>query len=75
LEGLIVGDMSNIKKNTTKWGSSIEQLILDATLEYDFPILFGFPAGHEADNRALIFGRKVRLDIQPEKATLLHLTN
>lgn len=63
LKGLIVGDMSNIKKNTTVWGTSIEQLILDATSEYDFPILFGFPAGHEPDNRALIMGRTVELNI------------
>lgn len=63
LKGLIVGDMSNIKKNTTSWGSSIEQLILDATAEYDIPILFGFPAGHEADNRALIFGRKIQMNV------------
>lgn len=63
LKGLIVGDMSNIKKNTTSWGSSIEQLILDATAEYDIPILFKFPAGHEADNRALIFGRKIQLNV------------
>jgi len=62
LKGLIVGDMTNIKKNTTKWGSSIEQLILDATKEYDFPILFGFPAGHEPDNRALILGRTIQLN-------------
>jgi muramoyltetrapeptide carboxypeptidase len=55
--------MSNIKKNTTSWGSSIEQLILDATAEYDIPILFKFPAGHEADNRALIFGRKIQLNV------------
>jgi muramoyltetrapeptide carboxypeptidase len=61
LKGLIVGDMTNIKKNSPLWGSSIEQLILDATSEYDFPILFGFPGGHEPDNRALIFGRTVKI--------------
>jgi muramoyltetrapeptide carboxypeptidase len=61
LKGLIVGDMTNIKKNSPLWGTSIEQLILDATSEYDFPILFGFPGGHEPDNRALIFGRTVEI--------------
>ena len=66
IRGLIVGDMTSIKKNTTKWGSSIEQLILDATSEYDFPILFGFPAGHEADNRALIFGRTITMNTEKE---------
>lgn len=63
LKGLIVGDMTNIKKNTTVWGTSIEQLILDATSEFDFPILFGFPAGHEPDNRAMIMGRKVNIEV------------
>ena len=68
LKGLVVGDMTNIKKNTTVWGTSIEQLILDAVSEYDFPILFGFPAGHEPDNRALIMGRKIKLIVNETTA-------
>ncbi len=70
-KGLIVGDMSNIKKNTTKWGSSIEQLILDAISEYDFPVLFNFPAGHETDNRALILGRTVELTVTKEQSKVV----
>ena len=62
-KGLIVGDMSNIKKNTTAWGSSIEQLILDVVGEFDFPVIFNFPAGHEPDNRALVFGEKIKMNI------------
>jgi len=62
VNGLIVGDISSIKKNSTKWGSSIEQLILDVVPE-NIPVLFDFPAGHNADNRALILGRKVKLSI------------
>jgi len=64
--GLIVGDISNIKMNTTKWGSTIEQLIFDVVAEYDFPILFQFPAGHESDNRALIFGRTIEVNVTKE---------
>ncbi len=62
VKAVIIGDMSLIKKNSTKWGSSIDQLILDV-LPKDIPVLFDFPAGHEADNRALIFGRKIKLTI------------
>ena len=64
--GLVVGDISNIKTNTTKWGSTIEQLILDAVAAYDFPVLFNFPAGHEPDNRALILGRSIDLSVTKE---------
>jgi muramoyltetrapeptide carboxypeptidase len=62
VNAVIVGDMSLVKKNTTKWGSSIEQLILDVIPE-DIPVLFNFPAGHEAENRAMFFGRNVQLVI------------
>lgn len=63
-KGLIVGNMNNIKKNTTVWGASIEQLILDVVAEYDFPVLFDFPAGHETDNRALTLGRRIQMNVK-----------
>ena len=63
VKAVIVGDMSLIKKNSTKWGSSINQLILDV-LPKNIPVLFNFPAGHEADNRALIFGRNIELKVE-----------
>ena len=62
-KGVIVGDMSKLRKNTTLWGTSIEQLILDALADYDFPIAFNMPAGHEKDNRALIFGKEISLNV------------
>ncbi|WP_418644195.1 S66 peptidase family protein [Tenacibaculum insulae] len=61
IKGVIVGDMTKIKKNSTPWGSSIEQLILDI-IPKDVPVLFNFPAGHEPDNRALIMGREVEVN-------------
>ncbi|MCI2229987.1 LD-carboxypeptidase [Polaribacter sp. MSW13] len=62
--GLIIGDISNIKKNSTDWGYTIEELVLDVVKEYDFPVMFDFPAGHKPDNRALIFGRKAVLTVK-----------
>jgi muramoyltetrapeptide carboxypeptidase len=70
VKAVIVGDMSSIKKNSTQWGSTIEQLILDVIPE-NIPVLFDFPAGHEADNRALIFGRNVALEVYMENYSLV----
>ncbi|MBU2921791.1 LD-carboxypeptidase [Winogradskyella psychrotolerans] len=70
LNGLVVGDMSKMRKNTTLWGTSVEQLILDALEDYDFPIAFNVPAGHEKDNRALVLGRTVELTVAKEQSTL-----
>ncbi len=69
LKGIIVGDMTKVKKNSTPWGSSIEQLILDVTPK-NVPILFNFPAGHESDNRALIMGRRVEVTIQEKRSAI-----
>lgn len=70
LNGLIVGDMSKLRKNTTLWGTSIEQLVLDALEDYDFPIAFNMSAGHEKDNRALVLGREVELKVGKVKSSL-----
>lgn len=70
LKGIIVGNMTSVKKNTTSWGSSIEQLILDVVPK-NIPIVFDFPAGHEPDNRALIFGRKVELKVSKENTSVV----
>tara|TARA_B110000967_G_C18888809_1_gene565887 strand:- start:270 stop:1280 length:1011 start_codon:yes stop_codon:yes gene_type:complete len=67
VHGIIVGNMTSIKKNTTSWGASIEQLILDVIPD-NIPIIFKFPAGHESDNRALILGRTVELTINSTKS-------
>jgi len=70
VKAVIVGDMSNIKVNSTEWGSSIEELIL-GVLPKEIPVLFNFPAGHELDNRAMIFGRKVELIIGNTNSSLV----
>jgi muramoyltetrapeptide carboxypeptidase len=70
-KGIIVGYISKVRKNTTKWGKPMEQLILDVVQEYDFPVLFNFPAGHEDDNRALILGRTIELKVGKKESTVV----
>ena len=70
-KGVIVGDFSNVRVNTTPWGSNVEQLILDALADYNFPIAFKMHAGHEDDNRAMIFGRKVELKVSKAQSTVV----
>ena len=70
VKAVLVGNMSRVKKNSTAWGSSIEQLILEVVPE-NVPVLFDFPAGHELDNRALIFGRNVQLIVGNDQYSLV----
>ncbi len=69
-KGVMVGSITKVRKNTTPWGKPVEQLILDALAEYDFPIVFNVPAGHDKDNRALIMGREVKLKVGKDNSTI-----
>lgn len=66
LAGLLVGGMTKMNDNQISFGKSAEEIIRDVVDEYDFPIAFGFPAGHFNDNRAIIMGGKYKLDVDDE---------
>ena len=69
-KGLIVGQISDVKENTTDFGRSIDELILDILEEYNFPVLFNFPAGHEKTNYPIILGRKITLDVSKSESKI-----
>jgi muramoyltetrapeptide carboxypeptidase len=70
LAGLIVGHMSDMQDNPEPFGKNAYEIIHEHTRQYDYPIAFGFPAGHEADNLALICGREARLEVTATGASL-----
>lgn len=64
VKGIIVGGMTDMHDNQIPFGMNANEIILDVTQEYDIPICFDFPAGHLADNRALILGKEIKLDVR-----------
>ncbi|WP_066223294.1 S66 peptidase family protein [Formosa haliotis] len=72
-KGILVGDMSKVRKNTTNFGRTIDEIILDVVAEYDFPVAFNMPAGHEKDNRAMYLGRMVELKVTKDGSILRFL--
>jgi len=73
LAGLIVGGMNDMNDNAIPFGKTAEEIILEHSKEFTYPIVFGFPAGHIADNRALIMGREVSLEVNSNESTLTFL--
>ena len=63
INGLIVGGMTDLKDTLVPFGQSVEEIILSHFEYRKIPIAFNFPAGHIDDNRALIFGDKVALNV------------
>lgn len=63
LKGIIVGGMTKMNDNEVPWGKNALEIIDDVTKNYNIPIIYNFPAGHMADNRALIFGKQVSMEV------------
>ncbi|MBR2770666.1 MAG: LD-carboxypeptidase [Bacteroidales bacterium] len=70
LKGLIVGGLTQIKDNTHPFGQTVEEVIAEAVSEYDYPVCFGFPAGHFDDNRVLTFGITTQMIINQDVVVL-----
>lgn len=66
LAGLIVGGMTRMHDNQETYGKSAYEIIADAVGDYSFPVFYGFPAGHQEDNRALILGRRITMHVDEE---------
>ncbi|MBC7494634.1 MAG: LD-carboxypeptidase, partial [Flavobacterium sp.] len=54
LKGIVVGGMTKMKDNEIAWGKNVLEIIDDVTKDLNIPVIYNFPAGHLADNRALI---------------------
>lgn len=64
LAGLIVGSFSDCQDNQVPFGKTAYEIIEEAVADYDFPVCYGFPVGHEVDNWAMPCGREVSLSVE-----------
>ena len=69
-KGLIVGDFKLRENTGNEFGKTLEQIVLEAVGDSDFPVVFDFPAGHTDDNRSLILGSDVRVTAGPKKSKI-----
>jgi muramoyltetrapeptide carboxypeptidase len=71
LKGIIVGSMTDMKDNDIPWGKNALEIVQDVTKQYNIPVIFNFPAGHIHDNRALILGNNVTIDVTENCSTVV----
>ena len=73
LAALVVGGMEKIGNDKVSYNKSAEEIVLDIVGHYSYPVLFNFPAGHVADNRAFYMGRRARLKQDGMVASLTYI--
>jgi muramoyltetrapeptide carboxypeptidase len=70
LKGLIIGGFKLKADEGDSFGRTLVEIVLDITREYDYPVCFDFPVGHQKANFALKCGLKHRLEVSGDGSTL-----
>jgi len=70
IKGLILGHFSKMKDNKIPFGLSIEEMVLEKIQEFDFPVAFNFPGGHENENWTLPFGVDMNFTVTKNQINL-----
>ncbi len=71
IKAVVIGGMTEMNDNEVPWGKDALQIIQDIFKDYKFPVIYNFPAGHIKDNRALILGKTVSVEVGPNGSDLI----
>ncbi|MFA6950041.1 MAG: LD-carboxypeptidase [Lentimicrobiaceae bacterium] len=63
LAGMVVGGFTGMRDNEIPFGKTPEEIIYEKVKDYKYPVIFGFPAGHQPLNLPLIMGREVSITV------------
>ncbi len=70
LKAVIVGGMTEMNDNDIPWGKDGLEIIQDVLKDYNFPIIYNFPAGHIKDNRSLILGKTISIQVTDKESVV-----
>jgi muramoyltetrapeptide carboxypeptidase len=63
LKALLVGAMIGMRDSEPSFGKTAYEIIASHVAEYNYPVIFGFPAGHDGINFPLVLGANVNLHV------------
>jgi muramoyltetrapeptide carboxypeptidase len=70
LAGLVIGGLTDMEDGSPSFGQSAESIVHQVVKNYNYPVSFGFPAGHIENNFPLIFGREAELAVSGQSVSL-----
>lgn len=73
ISGIVIGGMTEMKDTDVPFGKTYREIISEHLKDRSIPIAFDFPAGHINDNRALVLGTYVSLEVDHSEVRLVYL--
>ncbi|MBN1117154.1 MAG: LD-carboxypeptidase [Bacteroidales bacterium] len=70
LSGLVIGGLTEMEDGKRPFGKSLNEIIYDHAAEYQYPVAFGFPAGHVKPNLPIMLGAETKLVSNNSSTTL-----
>lgn len=70
LKALLVGSFTEVEDTERPFGQTLEEIIWDKVAEYDYPVAFNFPCGHDTENVSLPLGGQMKLEVGTHSAQL-----
>ena len=70
VKAVVIGAMTEMNDNDIPWGKNALQIAQDIFKDYDFPVIYNFPAGHVKDNRALILGGTLSVEVKSDGSVI-----
>jgi muramoyltetrapeptide carboxypeptidase len=71
VKAVIVGGMTEMRDNDIPWGKNALEIVQDVLKDYNFPVIYNFPGGHIKDNRTLIFGRNINVEVSEQGSMVI----
>ncbi|MEY2792472.1 MAG: Muramoyltetrapeptide carboxypeptidase [Bacteroidota bacterium] len=72
LSGLLIGGFTDCEEASLAIGKTINELILEHTKDYNYPIVFDFPSGHIPDNQPIPMGVNTNLLVSSREVQLTY---
>jgi muramoyltetrapeptide carboxypeptidase len=72
LNGIVVGHLTSMHETDPNFAKHLEEIVLYAARDYNYPVAFGFPIGHENPNLAWVHGASATLEVTAGRSLLTY---
>jgi len=70
IKGLLVGAMNGMQESKPSFGMTAYEIIASHVEDYQYPVAFGFPAGHDGINFPLLLGANAHLKVTEKMVSI-----